>query len=282
MLVTIKNMGPGKAPSTTTSLRNASGNGVVMNKVRFDLGALAAGESRQVEFTFDVRKEYPAKDAFIELTVYDNELHESLVEKLKFPVRAPAAGPETASGVVKVKSKEVNVFAGAADDAELIGTARKGAVFRVRGKDRDWVKIEVEPGRPGFIRAREVGDAKGDATANAFTPIWAVTPPVIAFAAPALEVKGDRYTLKGTASDDNHVEDMFIIVSNRDAKIDVRKVFYKSNRSGKDSRKLDFDAQIPVWPGGNQVAVIVRENEEVKSVQVLWVYRTDGERRAAK
>jgi carboxyl-terminal processing protease len=280
MLVTVKNMGPGKALATTASLRNASGDGVVMNKVRYDLGAMAAGESRQVEFTFDLRKEYDAKDLFIELTVYDADLHESLVEKLKFPVRAAAAGPEAASGAVKVKAKEVNVMAGAADDAELIGSAKKGAVFRVRGKDKDWVKVEVEPGRPGFIRAKDVQEARGEGSANAFTPLWAVTPPVVTVAQPNLETKGDRWSLKGVAKDDNHVEDMFVIVSNRDAKIDARKVFYKSNRSGKDPKKLDFDASIPVWPGGNQVTVIVRENDEVKSIQTLWVYRTDGEKRA--
>jgi carboxyl-terminal processing protease len=281
MLVSVKNVGAGKALNTTAWLRNSSGDGVVMNKVRYELGEVASGESRQVEFTFDVRKEFADKQVHIELTVYDNDLHESLVEMLKFPVRAAAAGPEAASGSTKVKTKDAQVFAGEADDAQIIGTAKKGAVFRVRGRDRGWVKVEVEPGRPGFLRARDVSNGGGEATANALTPIWQVTPPVVAVNNPTLETQSDHWQLKGVVKDDNHVEDMFVIVANRDAKIDGRKVFYKSNRGAKDERKMEFDASIPVWPGGNEVVVIVRENDEIKSTETYWVYRNGGATQAS-
>jgi len=75
---------------------------------------------------------------------------------------------------------------------------------------------------------------------------------------------------------DRHVEDVFVLVSNRDAKIDVRKVFYRSNRSAKNHTKLDFDTEVPLWPGNNMVTIVARESNEVRSVKTLFVHRNDS------
>ncbi len=280
LLVTVKNVGTGASEHSTSSLRNASGDGVGMNKVRFELDKLAPGESKTLEFTFDVKKEFKEKELVIELVVYDAELREGVTEKLKFAVASPGAGPEAGSGMVKLK-KDTPVLASAAEGAEVIGTAKKGATFRVRGKEATWVKLEVEPGRPGFVPAAATQTAGGQPTANGFVQAWQVTPPSLAVVQPSLETTGDRYHLKGTAKDDVKVEDVFVIVSNRQSKIEGRKVFYKSNRGAKDARKMDFDADIPVWAGNNQITLVVRENEEVKTIQTLYVNRTDGQKTAA-
>src|SRR6185503_13971751 len=133
-------------------LRNTSGDGVSMNKTHFELDKIPAGETRTLEFTFDVKKDFEQKELVIELVVYDAEMREGVTEKLKWPVVAPSAGPEAASGMVKIK-KDTPVLAGESDTADVIGTAKKGSLFRVRGKTGAWVKLEVEPGRPGFVPA---------------------------------------------------------------------------------------------------------------------------------
>src|SRR5262249_46213830 len=80
--------------------------------------------------------------------------------------------------------------------------------------------------------------------------------------------------LTGTVSDDTHVEDVYVFVSNPGAKIDGRKVFYKSNRGGAKDSKLDFKTDVPLWPGSNQITVIARENADVRSIHTFFVYRS--------
>jgi len=280
LLVTVKNVGTGASEHSTASLRNASGDGVGMNKVRFELDKLAPGEQKTLEFTFDVKKDFKEKELVIEMVVYDAEMREGVTEKLHFAVANPGAGPEAGSGMVKLK-KDTPVLASSVEGAEVIGLAKKGATFRVRGKEASWVKLEVEPGRPGFVPTAATQPGGGQASANGFVQAWQVTPPSLAVSQSSLETTGGRYHLKGTAKDDVKVEDVFAIVSNRQSKIEGRKVFYKSNRGAKDPRKMDFDADIPVWAGNNQITLVVRENEEVKTIQTLYVYRTDGQKTAA-
>ena len=65
---------------------------------------------------------FEQKELVIELVVYDAEMREGVTEKLKWAVMPASAGPETASGVVKLK-KDTPVLAGESDKADVIGTA---------------------------------------------------------------------------------------------------------------------------------------------------------------
>jgi hypothetical protein len=70
---------------------------------------------------------------------------------------------------------------------------------------------------------------------------------------------------------------VFVFVSNRTAKIDRRKVFYRSNRKGATPREMAFDANIPLWPGSNIVTVVARENPQVQSQQTVVVERVGAD-----
>jgi hypothetical protein len=91
-----------------------------------------------------------------------------------------------------------------------------------------------------------------------------------------LEV-GDTAHLKGHVSDDHLVRDVYVRVWNRNAKIPVKKVFYQPNRLSGDRTKMDFDTDIPLWPGSNLVQVFARESNDVQSLQTVVVLkRTAG------
>ena len=66
-----------------------------------------------------------------------------------------------------------------------------------------------------------------------------------------------------------------MFVSNPGAKIDGRKIYYKSNRGGAKDTKLDFKTDVPLWPGSNQITVVARENADVRSLHTFFVFR-DG------
>ena len=209
--VRVTNVGAGPALAPAATLRSASGGLVSVVEGRFDLRRLAPGESRDLDFTFELVKDYRDTDgklkgyadteAVVELSIYDPELRELTREKLHFPLRPAVATRHAAA-------------------------------------------------------------------------IGEVTPPRLALAPLTLETAADHATVSGTATDDTHVEDVYVVVSNREQKIDRRKVFYVSNRGKKSATKLDFTARVPLWPGSNFIAVVARETDQVSTVTSVYVLRS--------
>jgi carboxyl-terminal processing protease len=192
-----------------------------------------------------------------------------------------AINVSVASGVVETK-KRAEVYEGPADDTDLIGWAKKDARFKVVGTVGSWTKVELESKRPGFILTSKVARTdKSAGGAGGVEPAWQVTPPSIAIKSPTYATGAAAYSLQGTVSDETHVEDVYVFVSNPGAKIDGRKIFYKSNRGGSTANKLDFTADVPLWPGSNQITVIARENADVRALSTMYVYREE-EKTAAK
>jgi carboxyl-terminal processing protease len=79
--------------------------------------------------------------------------------------------------------------------------------------------------------------------------------------------------LTGTVTDDTHVEDVYVFVANSAAKIETRKVLYRSNRGGADPRTLALSGEIPLWPGSNVITIVARESADVKTMSTTVVYR---------
>ena len=272
--VTIKNIGDGVAASPTALLRNASGMGVELKKARVELGVLKPGESATLEFVFDVTKDLHEDEVTVEMTVYDSVLHASVVDKMVYPVRGKSDGPTEASGFAKITKDDTSIYEGASAESGKIGWADKGAGFKVIGKQGAWTKVEIEDGRPGFIATSRVSESKTRKGTAKYTTNWQVTPPSLTLQIPTYETSEATYTLSGKATDETHVEDVYIFVSNSDAKVTNQKVFYKSNRNGQHTDERSCEAEIPLSAGSNRVTVIVRENDEVKSSETLYLYRT--------
>ena len=271
--VLVKNIGKGEAKDTTAVLRNASGTDLLLKKTRFEIGALKPNESRAVEFSFAAAPSVTAKEVVVELTVYDSVLRESVAEKLHYPVRKSAGSVSQSGGAVQVTGKVARVHEGASSDSAIVASAPRGSVFRVTGSVGDWVRIELERGRPGFVRSKEVSRTDKAARGAALVKNWQVTPPALSIEVPSYEVRGSTFKLKGKATDDTHVEDVYVFVSNRDAKVENRKVFYRSNRGSQSAAQMTFAPDIPLWPGSNLVTVVVRENDDVKSAYNMFLYR---------
>jgi len=269
--IDLKNTGTGAAPEAAALLRNLSGDGVVLEKSRFELGKLAAGEARHVEFGFDVTRDLRPDEAVIELVVYDAVLAVQASEKITRPV-VPAAGPiASASGAVEAKKGDVLVHEGASADSPMVATAPRGVKLRALATVGPWTKVELDGGRAGFVAGDQVGRTGGAGGSARLR--WQSTPPALTLKLPSLETAAESYKLNGSVVDDNLVEDVQVFVSNRGAKIDGRKVFYKSNRGGAKPGHLDFSADVPLWPGSNQVTVVARENADVRSMQTFYIYR---------
>jgi carboxyl-terminal processing protease len=274
--VQLKNTGSGVAAETTAILRNASGDGVQLTSSRMELGKLTPGDEKTVEFGFAVGEDYTAGEAVVELLIYDAVLGTQAGEKLKLPVLKSAAALTAAGGVIEVKKDATEIRAGASTDTPVVARAGKGARFKVLAKLGPWTKIERDGGLPGFVASTAVDRSAGKPGNAPATILYQVTPPTIALSTASYRSSADSYQLEGKVSDDTHVEDVYVFVSNQNAKIETRKVFYRSNRGAKVGAALDFAATVPLWEGSNVVTVVARESADVRTLQTLVIYKDPG------
>ena len=185
---------------------------------------------------------------------------------------------QASRGEVTVKSP-TSIRAGASEDADTVGVAPKGASYQAVGSFGPYTKVRLTAGgsKVGFIPTAAL--SSGGSGSGSFAQAWS-SPPTINLNTKDLETSAETYKLSGAVTAEQHVEDVYIFVSNQRAKIDSRKVFYRSNRGGKDGKNLDFSADLPLWPGSNMVTVVARSNSEVRSLKTMYVYR-DPPRTAA-
>ncbi len=283
--VNVQNVGAGRALRPVGLLRNAAGEGslISVNKGRFELSEMAPNEKRTLDFTFEVGSKFSEPTARLELQVYDLGMHDGVTDKLTFPIVDATPRAQESRGSLVV-SKEVEVRTGASANAPIIARARPGDRFPSTGSFPGFVRVELEAGRPGYISsaAGQIGGplASGQATALS-TLVWQVTPPVLEVQTPPLAVKSGKLQISATAHDNERVIDAYVVVSNRVAKIEHRKVFYRSNRKAARQSEMRFDADVPLWPGVNVVTVVARQSGQVMSSQALIVNRLGKEQEAA-
>jgi carboxyl-terminal processing protease len=273
--VQLKNTGAGPTQEATVLLRNATGDGVLLNKSRHELkdkDSLAPGQVKELEFPLATNATLRGDELIVELMAYDAALDVQSSEKLRFKVQ-PALSPARAPGEVTVKAAAATIRAGASPEATVVGTARRGASYPALGTYGRFTKVKLTPGgtKIGFIPSEVLG-AGGSGTGS-YQPVWNSTPPVITLNTKVLETAAGTYKLTGSITDEQKVEDVYIFVSNQQSKIESRKVFYRSNRGSKDARNMAFASDLPLWPGSNMITVVARANAEVKSVRTMFVYR---------
>jgi carboxyl-terminal processing protease len=274
-LVTVKNIGAGRALHTEAVLRNGTGQeGILISAGRFDAKELGPGETKTFSFVYEVGPAFRGDEYQLELGVVDTTLGESVTDKIKVKVAAAGPTPEAANGVVTVSRADAPLREAATDAALVVARATKGATFKVTGKMGAFTRVEIENGRTAFVGTADVAPG-GAGVHPQWRPEWQVTPPVLTVTAPTV-VAGETAHLKVKAVDDRLVRDAYIRVWNRDAKVPMKKVFYLSNRPTGDRTKLDFEADVPLWPGSNMVQVFARESNEVQSLQTVVVLKRAG------
>lgn len=235
LLTAITNLGLGKAWKTLATLKNNSGDGVVVNKGRFDLGAIDPNAEKSVEFTFEVAKDFEGSEVQVEVMVYDQTLREFVTEKIDVPISQPKGGIVAAKGVARVGA-DTWVYEGARQGSMVIGRAAAGSSYKLLSRIGDgWLRVEVANGRPGFIATKSASVLATGAASPKFSARWAVTPPKLVLSVP-LEADATSARLTGKATDDKQVEDAYIFVSNRGAKKSTRRCSTPRTRTARTGR----------------------------------------------
>lgn len=273
-LVTVKNIGQGKALHTEAVLRNGTGQeGILITAGRFEAKDLAPGESKSFSFVYEVGGDYKGDDYQLELSVGDTTLGETVTDKIKVKIAPAGPAPQPATGTATVARDDVPLRENPAEGSLVVGRAPKGATYKVSGKLGAYTRVDIDGVRSAFVATADL--KSGGTPHGAFKPDWEVTPPVLTVTAPTVAT-GDTVHVKGHASDERLVRDVYIRVWNRNAKIPVKKAFYQPNRLVGDRTKMDFDAEIPLGAGSNLVQVFARESNEVQSLQTVVVLKRSG------
>jgi carboxyl-terminal processing protease len=270
-LVTVKNIGQGRAMHTEAVLRNGTGQeGILISAGRFETKDLGPGETKTFSFVYEVRPDYKGDDYQLELSVGDTTLGESVTDKIKVKIAPAGPAPDALTGTATIVSDNVPLRESGDAGALVVGRAAKGTTFKTSGKLGGYTRVDVDGTRFAFVASNDI--KSGGSVHGTLVPEWQVTPPVLTVTAPTI-AGGDTVHIGGHAVDDHLVRDVFVRVWNRNAKIPVKKAFYQPNRLMGDRTKMDFEADIPLGVGSNLVQVFARESNEVQSMQTVVVLR---------
>jgi carboxyl-terminal processing protease len=131
----------------------------------------------------------------------------------------------------------------------------------------DFVRVDLSQGRPGWVAASDL--EPGATGKGKLEDVFAHKPPKLTVDHGGTSAtRQSSLRLRGEAVDDSAVRDLYVFVGSR-------KVFYQSNRSSSDPKRVSFDTNIQLQPGINYVTVVARENNEIASRKV-FIVRRDG------
>jgi carboxyl-terminal processing protease len=266
-LVRVKNIGAGTALRTEAIVRNGAGQeGILITAGRFETKDLAPGATKDFAFLYEVGNDFKGDEYQLELMVADTVLGESISDKIKIKIAPPGAGPVAEDASFTANRADAPLREAPAADSLVLGYANRGSVFHGTGKLGGFYRVNLEPGRQAFVAVADV--TRGGTGSPSYREKWDATPPLLSVSAPTV-VAGPVVHIKGNATDNTEVKDIYVRVWNRESKLPPKKVFYLPNRGEKTH--LGFETDVPLWPGNNLIQVFAREGNEVQSVQTLMV-----------
>ncbi|HXX68629.1 MAG TPA: MXAN_5808 family serine peptidase [Polyangiaceae bacterium] len=267
MYLTVKNVGRGRSYETMANLRNLSGEGLLLHDGRFDVSNMMPGDARRVAFTFDVEPQLSEPEAKVELSIHDEDLREGVVEKVRIPIVDPLIVVPS-SGIARAKASGADLLNEPDAEGRVFARLPAGVSVAVSGTASGYVKIGLGNGRFAFARTADL-DRGGSAPALVMLEdAMEHAPPAMEIPQPQLSTRDSHTLVRGIASDDARLLDTYIFVG-------ARKVFYRSNRNGSDTKKMNFEADLPLRSGVNIVTIVARENPDT-TTRRTFIVRRDG------
>ncbi len=200
--------------------------------------------------------------------------------RLRVRVKNTGIGP-LKKGVVALRNLAghgINVLKGRFSVKALApgGTRDMDLTFRVEpGFKKPIIKLELSV-YDTELRASLQGHVKlpvSPKTATAPGLVGEISPPRIVLAKTPLAVGAttSHIEISGSAADETFVRDLFVEVTNFDARQVRHKAYYAAAPRGKKTLKLSFKARVPLWSGVNRILVVARENGEVMGFKRILV-----------
>jgi carboxyl-terminal processing protease len=273
VLVDITNIGPGKALDAFAQIKNGADQNVFIEKGRFRLGEMAAGETKTARFELEVKKGYIGETFPLKFAVGDVQLQEFATEKLQIPISDHPLALEAKKGLVRLDAGTPILARPDVQSAALYRVGKTGAVVQEVARVNGTVKVELEKGRFAFVKAQDAHEVKTGklATAKDFLSLPFREPPQITFNVEpekgGVVASGDHFTLTGTVTDPLGLLDMYVLVNEH-------KVYFSTVDAGtQDPTRLKFTTDFPLKEGENYVLVVARQTQDYGSHKALVIRR---------
>ncbi len=269
--VDVTNVGAGKAIDAFSSVRNASDANIYIEKGRFKLGEIPAGETRSSKFQLEVKKGFKGDEFGLRYAVIDEPLEEFAADKIMIPV-SPEGAPSPAFEPSKTISRladKAEIFA-SADGKRSLARLPKGAVVTEIARGGNMARIEWEKDRFVFAKLADLRDAKGQKPAAPKDAVWNEfrTPAQISMNVDPTQggavVDGEKFTLSSVVNDPQLL-DVFVLVNDQ-------KVFFKGAQPD-DNGKVKFSTEFSLKEGNNLVTVVARESQDYASRKSVVIRR---------
>jgi carboxyl-terminal processing protease len=236
---------------------------------------MAPGDTRRLALTFDVSPKIDEAEVKVELSITDRDLREVASEKIKIAIESDAK-LEAMAGPVKAKDGGASLFDSPSDGGRVFGKLPAGVALAATAKIGGFYKVTLPPLRTdkpetrfAFVAAKEMETGGTPSTEPIpYQDLLLRSPPLVDLTAQSLSTREGKVKIVGSASDNDRVLDGYVFVN-------ARKVFYRSNRSGADPKKMTFDLDAPLRPGVNVIRFFARESADTVAAKTI-VIRRDG------
>ena len=269
---TAKNVGEADSFAVQANVQNKSNEGVLLYDGRFGREeGIARGEEWVVPFTLRVNPQLDEDEVTLMLGVADEELGAAAGQKLTIPiVREPGTVTKVPPGTLAALPAGTAVLAKPSAGASVVGHLKSPARLPLQARSGEFARVDLGEGRPGWVAASGLETTKGSRTKVVLELATPSASPLIALESlGGYATSSDSIRLRGRATDDQKVRDLFITTSGH-------KVFYESNEGSASPRELTFDAEVPLHPGLNTIMVAARE-DAVTVTRRYFVVRRDGD-----
>lgn len=282
LVLSIRNSGTVASEEPTVLLKNLGGAEIFIDKGRQKLEALKADASMVARLAFKVQS--TADVAQLRLQIFDGVSGDSLVEKIRLPIRAAGGSIQKGSGVVEVKPNTASILAAADTGAGVIARANAGAKLTSLGSVGPYTRVQVGNSLFGFVPTADVAPSSGAPSVQpsgqpkGLSLVYGRDPPRITFPQVAttgiITTDGDTFNLQVNIDDDGAILDTYIF-SNEN------KVYFESLKTTGATKKA-LQVPLKLEPGINVVTAIAREDDDFAQNESVIIFSKKGDPLAKK
>ncbi len=273
------NHGEGDSPDVRAFLRNLSGEQGLLEEGFVQLGALPVGESVSGAFGIWVKENAdPSRPFLLDLTVGDAVLRVTASDEMRLEVLPNSGERVEVESVLKVDGEPLKLRAGAHASSTVAADVAVGTALSFEGKVGAWLYTVApdEPSRRWFVAEDQGGLTAAEGAAASSKGVVArrgVHPPTLDIRPVPRRTTAAALKLEGVASHPRRLRDVVVMVRPPGPGQSDKKVEYVA--VGPDGESLEFEAEIPLQPGGNRIYVLARSDGDVQTSRELWVYRAE-------
>ncbi len=273
MPVVVRNTGTGPVREGYVILQNKSGSALFVASGRFSITGLRPGARKKVTFRFKVRRQPRDGKIKIVLRSYDCVLDRLLETPIDLWVAAVSQ---------RLHRKRLAVETTRPTPARLCPRSfcpeillPPNATYRVRGQIGDWYALATAAGI-AYVDRRQVRQTTS--RGRRLRAEVLIQTPRIHLGRVPLETHRLELPLSLRADHPLGIADIYVTVSNPQAKIYDRKVAYRSNPVGKRRARIEWTTKVPLWKGKNYIRIVARHNDRVVASRLVVVLATPSSR----